>query len=279
MIVAENLTKIYDNGAKGIEHLTVRIEDGEFVFVVGNSGSGKTTLLKNICGLLRPAHGKIFIRGKDTEKMGLAEIAKETGFVMQNPDQQLFESTVFDEVAFALKHGGLSAKELRQKTELSLAAAGILDKRDVFPPILGRADRIKTVIASVLAMGSKIIILDEPAAGQDYLGCRMIMDLAADLRRQGCTIIMVTHNMSIAAEYAQRLIVLKTGCVYMDGKPEDIFGRTEELALAGILPPQITRLSQTLRKYIPLAKDALTPAELAAMLVSLKSRKTNNDMV
>jgi energy-coupling factor transport system ATP-binding protein len=166
----------------------------------------------------------------------------------------------------------LTRSQIQEKAEEALSMVGLLDKRNDFPPALGRADRVKTVFAAILAMGPKIIMLDEPLAGQDQRGCRLIMDILANLHRQGYTIVMVTHNMSVIAEYAQRLIVMKDGGVFMDGKPREIFTRTTELSQAGILPPQITRLSQALRKRLPLEDDALTPAELAAMLTGFTQK-------
>lgn len=255
-----------------LDNIDLVIAENDFIAILGQNGSGKTTLLKNISGLLRPAQGRILIRGKDAGKMGVAEIAGEIGFVMQESDRQLFESTVYDEVAFSLKRkAAADAKDaVRQKTEEALAAVGLLDKQDAFPLALNRAERIKTVFASVLAMGPRIIMLDEPVAGQDYRGSRMVMDLIAALHRQNRTIIMVTHNIDIAAEYARRVIVMNSGRVVMDGSPADVFCREEELAGAGILPPHITRLSGRLRREIPLEQDALLPAELAEMLVRLK---------
>jgi energy-coupling factor transport system ATP-binding protein len=202
--------------------------------------------------------------------MGVAEIAGEIGFVMQEGDRQLFEQTVYDEVAFALKHNNLPKNEIKDKVEESLHVLGLLEKRDDFPLALNRADRVKTVFAAVLAMGPKIIMLDEPVAGQDRRGCRMIMDIIAQLHQRNYTIIMVTHNIDIAAEYAKRIIVMKNTGLCLDGSPEDVFEKTEDLAKAGILPPHITRLSQSLKKTIPLEKNALLPSELAGMLVTLK---------
>jgi len=254
-----------------LNDINLAVMENEFTAIIGQNGCGKTTLLKNISGLARPARGNILLRGRDTAAMDIADIAGEVGFVMQESDRQLFESTVYDEAAFALKHASkgrkLTKSQIQEKAEEALSMVGLLDKRDVFPPALGRADRVKTVFASVLAMGPKIIMLDEPLAGQDQRGCRLIMDILSNVRRQGYTILMVTHNMSAIAEYAQRLIVMKEGGVFMDGNPREIFTRTEELAQAGILPPQITRLSQSLRTKIPLENDALSPAELADMLI------------
>ncbi|MCL2763379.1 MAG: energy-coupling factor ABC transporter ATP-binding protein [Treponema sp.] len=265
MIQLSHLHYWYHPGRKILNDINLTITENEFTVIAGQNGSGKTTMLKNISGLLRPSQGSIMLRGNDTGKMSIAEIAAEIGFVMQDPDRQLFEQTVYDEAAFALKRR-LPKTAIPQKVEEALCTVGLIDQRDDFPPALCRADRVKTVFASVLAMGPAIIMLDEPIAGQSPRGCRLIMDILAKLHRQGYTIIMVTHNMQIAAEYAQRLIVMKAGSVVLDGKPADVFQQSAELADAGILPPPITRLSHRLREHIPLAQDALTPAELAEML-------------
>jgi len=273
-IQLDHLYYNYNSGGFMLNDINLAVTENEFTAIIGQNGCGKTTLLKNISGLLLPSRGNILLRGRDTAEMDIADIAAEIGFVMQESDRQLFASTVYDEAAFALKHTPrgrkLTKDQIQEKTEEALSMMGLLDKRDVFPPALGRADRVKTVFASVLAMGPKIIMLDEPLAGQDLRGCRLIMDILVNLRRQGYTILMVTHNMSAVAEYAQRLIVMKEGGVFMDGNPREIFARTAELAQAGILPPQITRLSQSLREKIPLEHDALSPAELADMLIKLK---------
>jgi len=257
----------YEPGRIILDGINLSIADGEFTAIIGRNGSGKTTLMKNISGLLRPSQGEIFIRERNTTGADAAEIAKDAGYVMQDHDNQLFEQTVFDEVAFSLKHKG-SKKEITQKVEEALETVGLSDKKEVFPPALPRADRVKVVFAAVLAMNTEILLLDEPIAGQDSSGCRMIMDIIAGLHQKGKTVLLITHNIGIAARYAKRIIVMKNGCIDMDGGPE-IFGQREKLAEAGILAPQITRLSQKLRAHIPLEKDALTPNELASMLVPI----------
>jgi len=263
-----NLRHWYEPGRIILEGINLSIAEGEFTALVGQNGSGKTTLMKNISGLLRPSQGEIFIRGKNTAGMDAAEIAQEAGYVMQDHDNQLFEQTLFDEVAFSLKHT-CSKKETAQKVEEALEAVGLQDKKDAFPPALSRADRIKAVFAAVLAMNTGILLLDEPIAGQDSRGCRMIMDIIAGLHQTGKTILLITHNIGIAARYARRIIVMKNGRVDMDGPPTEIFGQGKKLAEAGILAPQITRLSQELRRHIPLERDAMTPEELAEMLAKL----------
>jgi energy-coupling factor transport system ATP-binding protein len=263
-----NLCHWYEPGRIILEGINLSIAEGEFTAIIGQNGSGKTTLMKNISGLLRPRQGEIFIRGINTTGADTAEIAKETGYVMQDHDNQLFEQTVFDEVAFSLRHTG-SKKEIARKVEEALEAVGLLDKKDAFPPALPRTDRIKAVLAAVLAMDTGILLLDEPIAGLDSRNCRMIMDIIAGVHQKGKTVLLITHNIGVAAQYAQRIIVMKNARIWMDGGPE-IFGQREKLAEAGILAPQITRLSQALRGRIPLEKDALTAEELAEMLVRLK---------
>jgi len=261
---AAHVSFSYNSTENIIEDINLCIDDNEFTAITGRNGSGKTTLLKNFTGLLRPTSGELYIHGVNSRGMTVPAIAAEIGFVMQNPDRQLFCDTVYDEAAFALKHAAVPANEIRHRVEAALAACGLSSMRDSFPPALSRGERAKVVIASVLAMGPKIIIFDEPAGGQDYDNCRMIMDIARDLHRNGHTVIFVTHNMSMAAEYASRLIVMDNKRVVADGTPREVFRDSREFS--HIIPPQITLLSRELRKHLPLKDDALTVAELGDML-------------
>ena len=220
LINSDNLIQInhlyyqYDSDKMILNDINLAITENDFTVIMGNNGCGKTTLLKNISGLLRPSRGNILLRGHDTAEMSVAEIAGEIGFVMQDPDRQLFESTVYDEVAFALRRVMKGRKsEIRDKAEEALSVMGLLDKREHFPLALGRADRVKAVFAGVLAMGPRIIMLDEPFAGQDMPGCRLITDILSDLHQRGYTLLVVTHNISVIAEYARRLIVMKDGVI------------------------------------------------------------------
>jgi energy-coupling factor transport system ATP-binding protein len=223
VIAVSHLYAEYTAGNPVLTDINLVIKENEFTAICGQNGSGKTTLLKNISGLLRPVRGTILLRGKDTASMSIAEIAGEIGFVMQDPDRQLFESTVYDEVAFTLKRAArgrtLKKNALREEVEEALSLTGLLDRRDAFPLALNRADRMKTVFAAILATGPKIIMLDEPVAGQDTRGSHLIMELLANLHQQSYTILMITHNMSVITEYARRIIKLKDGNIVMDGKP------------------------------------------------------------
>jgi len=212
----KNLSFSYSNGS-GIKNIDLEIANNDFIAVTGNNGSGKTTLLKCITGLLRPCEGDIFIYGKNTKKLSVSDISKDIGFVMQNPSAQIFTDSVCKEIAFALKNMRLSKTETKQRVETALETVGLNDA-DAFPPALNRADRTKTLIACVLAMGCKIIILDEVDAGNDYPGSLKIMDIARDLHSRGFTIIFVTHNMFLAGEYANRLIKMEKDRIVFDGR-------------------------------------------------------------
>ncbi|MDR1840006.1 MAG: ATP-binding cassette domain-containing protein [Treponema sp.] len=214
-IEIKNFCYYYGDGAR-IENINISIKDNDFTAIIGNNGCGKTTLLKNITGLLRPSGGDIFIRGKNVKELTVSGISKEIGFVMQNPDNQLFTDSVFNEVSFALKNMRLSKKEIDSRVQDALCAVGLKDA-DAFPHALSRADRTKTLVACVLAMGCKIIIFDEVDAGQDYKSSRHIMNLARELWHKGFTILFVTHNMSLACEYAHKLVIMnRNGTEYFE---------------------------------------------------------------
>jgi energy-coupling factor transport system ATP-binding protein len=204
----------YDSNVS-FKNINLTVEDNDFIALTGLNGCGKTTLLKNITGLLRPASGDIYIRGKNVKTLSVSDISKEIGFVMQNPDNQLFSASVYEEVSFALKNAGLSKTEIQERVQDALKITGLEDK-SAFPFALNRSDRTKTVIACILAMGCKIIILDETDIGQDYRGSVKIMNLARELHSKGNTIIFVTHNMSLVCDYANRLIMMERNGIVMD---------------------------------------------------------------
>jgi len=213
-ISVNNFCYSYSNGIR-IENINVDIMENDFAAIIGGNGCGKTTLLKNITGLLRPCEGEIYIRGRNTKELSVSDISKEAGFVMQNPDAQLFCDSVFNEIAFALKNMRLPKAEIKKRVQDAMETVG-LDDAGVFPHILNRADRTKTIIACVIAMGCKILIFDEIDVGNDYLGNLKIMNIAKDLHSKGFTIIFITHNMALVDKYAHRLIKMERNGIVSD---------------------------------------------------------------
>ncbi|MDR0465559.1 MAG: ATP-binding cassette domain-containing protein [Treponema sp.] len=212
----DNFSYLYPD-CVSIKNVNITIYDNDFIALTGKNGCGKTTLLKNITGLLRPSGGDIYIRGKNTKELSIAAISKEAGFVMQNPGTQLFTDSVFNEAAFALKNMRrelcLSKSEITRRVKDALETVGLYDE-NAFPHALSGPDKTKIVIACVLAMGCRIIILDEVDARNDYRGSLKIMDIVRELHSKGFTIIFVTHNMYLVDRYAQRLIKMERDGIY-----------------------------------------------------------------
>jgi energy-coupling factor transport system ATP-binding protein len=267
-IAIEGLEYVYQpHGVVALRGIDVAIRWGEFVGIVGHNGAGKTTLLKHVVGLLLPTSGRVSVGGMDTRQTTVAELTTWVGFVSQNPDQQLFAQTVEEEIAFGPRNLGLSEDEIRERVAMGVAMTGLEEFRHEFPPALAKGDRAKVVIASVLAMKPRVIILDEPTTGQDYRGSRQIMQIARRLHEEGRTMLVVTHDMALVAEYAERVVVLSQGQVLLDGATADVFSRPEVLRRTHVTPPQITRLAQTLPRELGLPACALTVEQLGEAVV------------
>jgi energy-coupling factor transport system ATP-binding protein len=234
---------------QALKNISVKIYPGEFLGIIGQNGCGKTTLAKLILGLIRATSGRILLRGKDTAEMTVPEIASKVGLALQNPDHQLFKLTVEDEVAFGPTNLGLPDHEVKTRVNEALEQMGLASLRDKYPPSLSFGDRREVTIAAVLAMKPEVIIFDEPTTGQDWKGKHKIMNIAKRLGQLGLTIIMITHDMNLIAEYAERTIVLGMGELRMDGPTADVFGRVDVLKEIYLNPPQIAVLSQRLERY------------------------------
>lgn len=277
VISVENLEYIYQlHNVRAVKGVHFQIRRGEFVGLIGQNGSGKTTILKNILGLLKPTSGRVIVDGVDTRDVAVADLATRVGFVLQNPDQQLFAQTVVEEIAFGPRNLGLAEDEVQERVNEAIALTGLEDYRDEFPPALAKGDRAKVVIASVLAMKPNILILDEPTTGQDYKGCHQIMQIARRLHQDGRTILVVTHHMALVAEYTERTIVLCQGEILLDDTTAAVFSQPDILRLTHVSPPQITQLAQALPPELGLPRNALTIPELGdAILHRLEGEKPN----
>jgi energy-coupling factor transport system ATP-binding protein len=208
----------YNELKSQISNINLTVFENDFIAIMGPNGCGKTTLLKNIAGLLRPNEGGIFIHNKNARELDIFSISKEAGFVMQNPETQLFSDTVYNEAVFALKSSNLPRDDINKRVKFALNAVGLSDF-NVFPRALSRIDRLKLVIACTLVNGCKIIMLDEPDVGQDYEGCIEIMEILKRLNIQGYTVIFVTHNESLACDYSKRIVKMNNGIIIYEKKP------------------------------------------------------------
>lgn len=246
VIEIANLEYEYPNGEKVLKGIDLTIKAGEFVAILGQNGSGKTTLIKHFNGLLKPTKGNVLISGINTRRRKVSDLAKEVGFVFQNPDCQIFENTIFDEVAFAPRNLGLSEKEVSKRVYDALTAVQLTAYEKDDPFALTKGEKQKLAIASVLASSPQVLILDEPTTGLDYDEITSIMNLLVELNNQGHTIVIITHAIWVAVEYAHRIIVLKEGEILLDGIPRMVFKEEELLKRSHLLVPEIVSLSNML---------------------------------
>jgi len=246
IIEARDLTHSYGPGDPALRDVSLTLRRGEYVAVIGQNGSGKTTLVKHFNGLLRPTRGEVFISGESARSHPLRALAQRVGYVFQNPDHQIFAPTVFEEVAFAPRNFGLDKQEIAARVAESLAAVGFSGRENDDPFSLTKGERQRIAVASVLAGRPDVLIFDEPTTGLDHRESRSMMALIDQLNQRGHTIVLVTHAMWLAAEYAHRLIVMQEGHILLDAPTRAAFGQTHALRRAAIIPPQIVRLSQLL---------------------------------
>ncbi len=239
----------YDADASVLRGVDLCIPNGQFVALVGANGSGKTTLVKHANGLLRPGRGTVRVLGQDTAGRPVGELARQVGFLFQHPEQQIFSATVRQEVAFGPRNLGLPAEEIEVRVEAALARFELSAAAERPPAILGYGQRRRVTLASLAAMDSAIVVLDEPTVGLDAPGQRETFAWLAELHARGRTILLVTHDMGLAAEHAERVLVLHRGQIVADGEPGDVFQKTDLLAGVYLAPPPVVRLARALRPH------------------------------
>ncbi|MBN1991988.1 MAG: energy-coupling factor ABC transporter ATP-binding protein [Anaerolineae bacterium] len=261
ILEAQEVRHIYPTrSVEALRQVNVKINEGEFVAVLGQNGSGKTTLAKHFNGLLQPTSGEIRVAGRPAREIGRRKLAQTVGYVFQNPDHQIFANTVREEVGFSLKVAGFDAQTANRRVGEALAVVGLSGYEEEVPFILTKGERQRVAVASVLAAQPQVIILDEPTTGLDYHHQRSMMDMLHTLNQQGHTIIIITHSMWVAVEYARRTIVLQDGQVMLDGPTRAVFAHETELAAAALRPPTLLRLGNWL------GTQALTVGKMAQEL-------------
>ena len=266
---------------KALKNVNLKIEDGQFIGVIGHTGSGKSTLIQHLNGLIKATSGSIYFHGKDIydEDFDLRELRNRVGLVFQNPEHQLFETTIFEDVCFGPKNQGLSKEEAGLRAFEALRSVGLPEELYYQSPFdLSGGQKRRVAIAGVLAMKPEVLILDEPTAGLDPAGRDEILDLVARMHRErGITVILVSHSMEDVAKYVQRIIVMNQGNVMYDGTPKEVFRHYRELEAVGLAAPQVTYLMNELKGYgLNVDTDATTIAEARASLLEALSGIDSN---
>ncbi len=240
-VVFENVEFGYHDGNLALKGVNLEIRRGEFVALIGPNGSGKTTLLSCLIGLNRPTAGRILINGQDIRKRGVAEQAQVVGYLFQNPDYQLFTDTVYEEVAFGLKNRQTRPDDIDKRVDQALEMMELSEYHDRHPHSLSRGQRQRLAVASILSMEPDIIVLDEPTTGQDRGHLNKFLARMKMLNKAGKTIILISHDMGVVAEYASRTIVMKDGGILMDAGTREVFSRPDILGEASIEPHLLAR--------------------------------------
>ena len=260
-----------------LDGVSLEIEEGSFVAVLGHNGSGKSTLAKHMNAILLPSGGTVYVDGIDTaDEERLLDIRRTVGMVFQNPDNQIVANVVEEDVAFAPENLGVPPEEIRQRVDDALKAVNMYGFREHAPHLLSGGQKQRVAIAGVIAMRPRCIVLDEPTAMLDPIGRRDVLDTIKTLNRErGVTVVLITHHMDEAAQ-AGRLIVMAKGKVVADGAPKAVFSQVEELRRVGLTVPQTTQLLWELRREgfrVPL--DALSDEECAQALYQLFLKKAD----
>ena len=256
VITVENLTHTYSIGTPfeqtAIRDISVTLTQGESIFVLGHTGSGKSTFVQHLNALLQPTRGQVKIDGEDInkDKISRRDVKRRVGLVFQYPEYQLFEETVAADIAFGPKNMKLPKEEIDERVREASGFVGVEESLFSRSPLeLSGGQKRRVAIAGVIAMRPEVLILDEPTAGLDPVGSRTIMENIRDYRQKsGATVLVVSHNMDDAARYCERLIVFDHGTIHMDGTPEQVFGRTEELMEIGLNVPKAAEIAAALRK-------------------------------
>ena len=278
IIRTEKLTHVYSRGTPfektAIHDVNVEIYRGELVAVIGHTGSGKSTFMQHMDGLLAPTSGTVYCDGEDifATKEATRDVRFKVGLVFQYPEYQLFEETVYKDISFGPKNMKLSEAEIDERVREAAHFTGVGEELFERSPLeLSGGQKRRVAIAGVMAMRPRVLILDEPTAGLDPAGCAGILQNITDYRREtGSTVLLVTHSMDDAAKIAGRLIVFHEGSVAMDGTPEEVFSRQQELIGMGLDVPQSAAIADALRaRGVKLPKSIYTLDSLREAVLGL----------
>lgn len=248
-IIVERLVHDFPGGVRALDGVDLELNAGERVALVGQNGSGKTTLVRHLNGLLRPTSGRVTIDGRDAAQLTAAALSRVVGLVFQDPDRQIFAGTVRSEVEFGPRNVGLRGHELTEAVAEALSAVGQADLADANPYDLGAARRKLLTIASVLAMRTPVLVLDEPTTGQDLRGAAIVREVVRRVADEGRSVVAVSHDMDFVAGTFARVLVMRAGRVILDGPPSEVFAaaRWADLRSTYLQPPLAARVGEELK--------------------------------
>jgi energy-coupling factor transport system ATP-binding protein len=274
MITVEDIHYVYPNQVKALKGVSLTINEGEFIAIMGQNGAGKTTLIKHFNGLLKPSQGTVRVNGVETKKTSVAALSRNVGFVFQNPDNQLFSETVEEEIAFALKNFGFKKDIIEKRITWALNLLSLTQYRKTSPFLLSGGERKRVALASVLAWDPETLILDEPTIGQDHEQKEKLRQFIMQMQTQKKTVVIVTHDVEFVAECNPRVLLMKDGKIVANGIAKDILTNPELLAASSIVLPQI---AQIFAKLTPLGlpKDVIDIYEAKEVILkAMESRKS-----
>jgi energy-coupling factor transport system ATP-binding protein len=269
-MILDKVSYVYGEGTAyeswALKNINLKIEDGQFIGIIGHTGSGKSTLIQHFNGILKATAGGIYFNGRDIyeEDYDKRQLRTQVGLVFQYPEHQLFETTIFDDVCFGPVNQGLSKNEAGLRAFEALRSVGMPERLYYQSPFdLSGGQKRRVAIAGVLAMKPKMLILDEPTAGLDPKGRDEILDLIADMHKElDMTVVLVSHSMEDVAKYVQRMIVMNDGEIMYDGTPSEVFAHYKELEAVGLAAPQVTYLMHELKgQGLPVNSKATTVEE------------------
>ena len=246
MIEFQDVTFVHPNGVKALEGVSLRIDAGETVAIVGENGAGKTTLVKHVTGLLKPSSGKVLVDGVDTTKTSTARLSKKVGVAFQNPDHQLFSENVKEEMAFALRNFGFPPELVEQRVSWGLELFGLEEYRESSPLVLSGGEKKRLTLACILAWDPAVVILDEPTVGQDAIQKERLVGTIRMLGSTGKTVIVVSHDIEFLWPIQPRVIVMKSGRVLGDGPAAEVMQQKGLLESARVMQPQLVSFYQAL---------------------------------
>jgi energy-coupling factor transport system ATP-binding protein len=245
-VVFENVHYTYQSNVEALRGVDLVFERGEVVALMGENGSGKTTLLKHMNGLLKPTVGRVLVDGVETTSASIAELSQKVGLVFQNAEDMFFESTVYNEVAFALRNFGYDEEKVRKRVEWALKFFELEQYKDHSPFLLSGGEKKRLAMAIILAWSPSIICLDEPTIGQDSVQKEKMMHMIKMLNTQGRTVILASHDVEFIADLKPKVVVLSRGKVLADGKSQEILTDGELLKKASLIPPQVVSVLERL---------------------------------